>query len=76
LGYNETINQEKERLYLYLGDELGYIKIWDIMSIIDCHPELEKARRLVDTRSFFNPYRQEQVDCSKYVNQLRESLAS
>jgi hypothetical protein len=28
------INEEKERFFLYLGDELGFIKAWDLTYLI------------------------------------------
>ena len=28
--YNETIDEERDRIYLYLGDDAGYLKLWDL----------------------------------------------
>lgn len=28
--YNQTLDEVKERIYLIIGDERGYVKIWDL----------------------------------------------
>jgi hypothetical protein len=33
--YNEKLHVKKERAYIYIGDELGYLKIWDMQTFID-----------------------------------------
>ena len=32
--YNDHIDEEYERIYLYIGDEYGFIKIWNLTSVI------------------------------------------
>jgi hypothetical protein len=32
--YNATLEEERERIFLYMGDELGYIKLLDITKMI------------------------------------------
>jgi len=37
LQADSELDVEKERLYIYLGDEMGYIKIWDFTAIAKAH---------------------------------------
>jgi hypothetical protein len=32
--YDQDINVEKERFFFYFGDELGYIKLWDVTDLM------------------------------------------
>lgn len=69
--YQEALNEEKDRFYAYIGDEHGYLKIWDLNYILDQLRPLgiEKCKTMV--RSNFNPRRQELVDCGAFSKQLR-----
>jgi hypothetical protein len=67
--YNDTINIEKERTYVYVGDEFGYLKIWDLQALIES-TGIKKCKKHTDSKAF-NPRRQEVVDCSSYTNQQR-----
>lgn len=59
-------------MYIYVGDEFGYLKIWCIDHIIE-EFGIPKVGRYVDVVGrAYNPYRKEQVDCSDYVDTLRE----
>jgi hypothetical protein len=59
-------------MYIYIGDELGYLKIWCIDHIIR-EFGIEKVDKYIDIiERDYNPYRKEQVDCSDYVDTLRE----
>jgi hypothetical protein len=71
--YNAHVDEEKDRVYIYLGDELGYLKIWCLDHIVE-EFNIKRADRYIDIIGRdYNPYRKEQVDCSDYVNALRES---
>lgn len=62
-------------MYIYIGDEIGYLKIWCIDHIIE-EFGIEKVDRYVDIiKREYNPYRKEQVDCSDYVDTLREEYS-
>ena len=61
--YNERIHEVKERNYLVLGDEFGFIKLWDFTELYK-QIGVDKVKRFVDLRLAFNPYRQETVDCN------------
>lgn len=32
--YDETIDEEKSRIYLYLGDDFGIVKLWDLTYVL------------------------------------------
>lgn len=32
--YDQDIDKEKERFFFYFGDELGYIKLWDVTDLM------------------------------------------
>lgn len=32
--YEENLTTKKNRCYLYLTDELGYLKVWDLTNLI------------------------------------------
>ena len=32
--YDSTIEEEKQRVYLYLGDDFGILKLWDLTYIL------------------------------------------
>ena len=70
-AYHEAINDEKDRFYAYIDDEHGYLKIWDLNSILDQLKPMgiEKCKTMV--KSNFNPRRQELVDCGAFSKQLR-----
>ena len=70
--YVRTLNEEQERFYACIGDEQGYLKIWDLNYILkQLHTMgIEKCKTMV--KSNFNPRRQELVDCSAFSNQLRK----
>lgn len=33
-NYDDTVNEEKVRIYLYLGDDFGIMKQWDLTYLI------------------------------------------
>lgn len=61
--YNETLGEVRERCYIVVGDELGFLKLWDLSAFL-AGSGVEKARRHIDVKTAFNPRRQEKVDCS------------
>lgn len=71
--YNERIHIEKERTFLYVGDEFGFLKIWDLTSFLETSG-IQKCKKLTDMKTAFNPRRQETVDCSAFTTQQRKSF--
>jgi hypothetical protein len=71
--YNEQVNDKKDRVYLYLGDDLGFVKLWDLTLLIE-DKEIEKVDKITKLKTYFYPKRQENKDVSNYCVQLRASL--
>jgi len=61
--YNERRHEIRERVYIVLGDELGYLKLWDLTAYLETSG-VDKVPRHIDVKTAFNPRRQEKVDCS------------
>ena len=66
--YDQKINEKCERLLLYFGDELGFIKAWDLTYLLKCsgcgplfqtHPELKGGAYL--------PHRIESIEVSSFI---------
>jgi hypothetical protein len=70
--YNDHIEEEYDRLYLYIADEYGFIKIWNLTTIIK-DIGIGRCKGMRDGIRSFNPYRQEKIDCSEMANQIRMS---
>ena len=71
--YDETIDQEKLRVYLYLGDEYGIIKQWDLTYVLQ-QSFVEPCRPVWQVRAdAYNPNRSEQINVSGYAMRLRNS---
>ena len=70
--YAQTLGEQQERFYAYIGDDQGFLKIWDLHYVIKQLQVvgIEKCKSMV--KSNFNPRRQELVDCSAFSNQLRK----
>ena len=60
-------------MYVYVADELGFVKIWYINHVIEFY-NVKKVPKWCDTKPSFNPFRQETIDASHYINDLRETL--
>lgn len=64
---------ECERNYLYIGDEFGYVKLWNLEKLIDVY-QVNPVPKITEIRTYFNPNRKEHIDNSNYARQLRTSL--
>lgn len=55
--YQQALDEEKERYYAYVGDEHGYLKVWDLNYMLEQLRPLgvEKCKSFV--KSNFNPRR-------------------
>lgn len=58
------------RTYIYLTDELGFLKVWDFTNIIK-KLGFKQAKNYPQTKISFNPKRSETIDCTGYANSLR-----
>lgn len=63
--YNANINNEIERIYLYLGDEGGFLKIWDLTSVFK-NSGIEKIKAVTEQKTAYNPFRMEKIDCTVF----------
>lgn len=70
--WNATVDEERERIMLYIGDELGYIKLLNITDMI-MRTGIEKVAAYTESRASFNPRRQEIVDTTAFAKQYRRS---
>ena len=64
---------QREKLYIYLGDQLGFIKIWDFTDLLESLG-VGKCARYIDTKPYFNPNRIETIDHYDYANEIRTSM--
>ena len=64
--YNENLDKEISRRYLYIGDEQGYLKIWNLTGIFESMG-INKVPRYIDIRNTWNPRRKGLVDNWSYA---------
>jgi WD40 repeat protein len=69
--YNEKVKERTHRAYMYVGDELGYLKVWDLASFLR-NSDIQKVKSHVEHKTSFNPRRQEIVNCAAYTLQNRK----
>ena len=68
--YEETIDEEKLRVMLYLGDDAGMIKLWDFTYVLQ-KSNLEPSQPFWQVRADqYFPSRKERVDASGYASRL------
>jgi WD40 repeat protein len=70
-SYNDGIDEVKDRVFVFIGDEQGYLKVWDFTSVIE-KSGIRKIKPLRETKSAFNPFRLEKVNCSDLAAQVRK----
>ena len=69
---------EKERIYVYIVDELGFIKVWDLTYLIKYHLSSvissigHMKTPLRSAKVSFNPKRKENVDVTIFAKALRK----
>jgi hypothetical protein len=61
--YDLNVHQKQFRFYIYTGDSLGYIKLWDFSYLLETLG-FEKVQAYVDLKPTFIPVRKEAVDVS------------
>ena len=54
--YDDHIDEELNRIYLYIGDEYGFIKIWNLTNIIR-DIGIGPCKGMKDGIKTINPYR-------------------
>ena len=64
---------EKERIYLFLGDERGFLKIWNLTDIIK-DTGVKPCKNMTEvTTHAFNPHRLERIDLTGMAKTMRET---
>jgi hypothetical protein len=58
------------RTYLYVADELGFLKVLDLTTVIK-KLGFNKASNYPQTKISFNPKRKENIDISSFANSMR-----
>lgn len=61
--YDLNVHQKQFRFYLYTGDSLGYIKLWDFTYLLETLG-FAKVQAYVELKGTFMPERKEAVDVS------------
>ena len=69
--YNMECDEERHRTYLYLADDQGYIKVWDLNQIIS-ETVLQSANSYISIKSNFMPKRKEHIDVQMLAEPLRQ----
>ena len=71
-AYDETVEEEKRRIYLYLGDDFGILKIWDLTYLL-AQAEIQPCPHFAEVRGDqYFPGRSERVDVGGYASRLRK----
>lgn len=71
-NYDDTVNEEKVRIYLYLGDDFGIMKQWDLTYLIQ-QQEIKPCQPVWQTRGDqYFPNRTEEVNAVSYAQRLRK----
>ena len=67
-NYDKTIKEKKHRVFLYIGDELGHIKLWDLTYILTTsgYGPLSLTHRDIKGKNYF-PNRVESVEIASAV---------
>ena len=65
-NYDQDIDVEKDRIYLYLGDDFGIMKLWDLTYLLEksiCEP----TKSWKDLRGKnYNPVRKENINAAAH----------
>ena len=73
--YDETINEDRNRVMLYFGDEFGFLKVWDLTHLLlktGLGPLVQNHRQWKGTA--FNPHRIENIEISHFVSMTLRKL--
>lgn len=70
--YDETIDEEKLRAFVYLGDEFGCLKLWDLTHLMERF-EIGPCQSHRETRGDqYNTLRTEMVNVKSFASQIRK----
>lgn len=63
-------SEDIESVNLYIGDDSGYVKVWDLSFLLDQCGHPPEAPYFEKMGSSFNPNRSENIDVKAYANSL------
>jgi hypothetical protein len=69
--YNLECGEERHRTYLYLTDDQGYVKVWDLTQII-IETGLQSGDSYMSKKINFMPKRKEHIDVHILAEPLRQ----
>ena len=64
--YDEEIDNEKDRIYVYIGDDFGVMKLWDMTYLLEssiCEPT--KSWKEIRGKNY-NPVRKENINAGAH----------
>ena len=73
--FNADANKKLNRIFMYVADEMGYLKLFNLTNLVRSIAGLEKVPNQVEGRAF-NPRRQEIIDTALMAQQIRKSLSN
>ena len=68
--YEKNLGVVKDRIYLYLADEIGFLKVWDLTYLV-AFLKFSPAPNYPKTKVSFNAKRKENIDYSIHMSSIR-----
>ena len=67
--YDDSIDEVKDRVIFYLGDEVGFLKVWDLTFLLETYEIKPCTQTYAESKvESYNPSRIEGVDVSQLVS--------
>ena len=70
--YDETVDEEKEHVYVYLGDDQGYVKLWDLSYYLKLNGYTPVESYVEQKKDTFFPNRKEFVNVNAYAKRMQK----
>lgn len=64
-------SNESERVYLYLGDTCGFVKVFDLTGVISANEIQKVSAPVYITNQKFYPFRKENLNIHAYAEFIR-----
>ena len=68
----ERTGVSDDRWYMYLGDQTGLLKVFDLTQVIKASGSVKQAKPVHETNPKYFPTRKEVLDASSYAQHVRE----
>ncbi len=69
--WKKTYSKEVEKIYLYLCDNAGYVKVWNLTEMIEAH-KIEQVPSYIDTVLNYYPSRSERINLTSTAHFARK----